>query len=836
MMWLKSLMRASCIGAISIAGAIATGHAQLLPEQDWIYISADRGQLSREAVTAISPRFDGEQLWALLWDRKQKNGPCAEIAPGGMPVQTGAPDLSLSEISELEQNLSIIDETLSDKGYELNLHKPSVPLGADPILGQGRYRQYRGGVPSRNQYVFCELGPVEAPKRLYAEAVSARDGLLSVNQRWDKLETDAGRLFETTHGRLRDLRDGLLARYDLEDSPRDHIVKNRSSWAIENGVIQALAVRTVDEMVGFEYENLDDPEERPFFMPGKFDEPFAGGRYTPGEHLENFNTAALWWQVIEYLDPAPSDLEDLIIASATEEDFRAIIDETIDNYDGGGSTGMEMVFPQLMAAYATWPNLRFGKSEYIERWITDSFGKCIIVEMDENDAFKTTDFDLAPYTAKCLEIRASSNKRGWLGSVNFEVRFPYESEKDAASKNIDNLQIAVIDDNRSRETCYERLEEQRLGLGAPCLLVPGQYRDKNEAQPDPKKRDMSARAYFFEEQLVKQGETFRARLILAAIPPEPTDKRDNPDDWKIPDQHTAELRVSLDLTGIEKGLAGENRMTSSFARKVGLAPLSAPADKLQMGIDRGIFEGDRMPVSPEIVNSVVGSTTNMMNFEDDAGNSIGIILDDPNALTGGETGAFTAQATGEVADGRSVFQNPDVDTVLTIRESEDEGITYDLVANVCLNTIQNMMMWQEADFCAGGEKREIKLFGNLPFPKYWINDNRLSVYETAAYRDLRNLRQERIAQRFGAAGIPLPPAGGNDGANTNNSRNGNDNVSTGGGAPRPGTCTVRDLAGACDCSCVAKACLTKKQESGTLTPQESSCRLSCGKKWNQCVP
>ena len=177
-----------------------------------------------------------------------------------------------------------------------------------------------------------------------------------------------------------------------------------------------------------------------------------------------------------------------------------------------------------------------------------------------------------------------------------------------------------------------------------------------------------------------------------------------------------------------------------------------------------------------------------------------------------------------------------MDTVLTIKESEDEGITYDLVANVCLNTIQNMMMRQEVDFCASAEKREIKLFGNLPFPKYWINDNRLSVYETAAYRDLRNLRQERIAQRFGAAGIPLPPAAGSAGADTENSGNGNDNTSTIGGSPRPGACTVRDLAGACDCSCVAKACLTAKQASGTLAPQESSCRLSCGKKWAQCTP
>jgi len=127
------------------------------------------------------------------------------------------------------------------------------------------------------------------------------------------------------------------------------------------------------------------------------------------------------------------------------------------------------------------------------------------------------------------------------------------------------------------------------------------------------------------------------------------------------------------------------------------------------------------------------------------------------------------------------------------------------------------------------EQLSFDVEGAVAFPSLLRDEPGFQGFSTQAYEEYKDLRIARLGL---AAGGTLPGTGGDGGPGSP--------AAGGGGIDSAGSdpmaCSVRGADGACDCSCSGKACFERRKAADRLSRQESSCRLTCGKRWMECAP
>ena len=214
----------------------------------------------------------------------------------------------------------------------------------------------------------------------------------------------------------------------------------------------------------------------------------------------------------------------------------------------------------------------------------------------------------------------------------------------------------------------------------------------------------------------------------------------------------------------------------------------------------------------------------------------------------GEIGTFDVQAVYGFGE-KIGLQDPGKPSKMEITQNDPEALVYEVELNVCAYTAAQAAASAFAnkrfDPCQDGERLTYKIENSVAFPALLPGIvSQTGAFEageqTQALKDYQNVRLARLGlpQAMNAAydgdtvGAPSP----DDNSPENNFPS---TGSQSGSGPANGVaraCFVRDPGGSCDCSCDAKVCLEAKQTAGAAIASETSCRLTCGKKWNACTP
>ncbi|MFN3211992.1 MAG: hypothetical protein ACE37M_02695 [Henriciella sp.] len=556
------------------------------------------------------------------------------------------------------------------------------------------------------------------------------------------------------------------------------------------------------------------------------------------QNEEETKGALIRYLIEVHLEDDWSHLPKILEAATDTDNPVSAIHQYIDEQDGDLYRGLEHAFPSFVAYHGSRGFSEFKGRVNPSKWLSDAFGDCPEVIINEVERSQSRTVEILPFAARCFTIRYEAKHAGWKGDMQVRAQIANGQAGDDRIDDVFFSGAANGENNivKSLRDCKSSIDS---GHETRCIYIPS----------TPPSRDETGVLQTFYNQPLERKSPDDKRWTVVLVSYVPTDVR--PGGVESRPGVNVELTWSLDavigepgdLADMGDGSPGEfdlmdmSTATVDHGSKVGLAPISTSGKTPDFSWTN-IFEGMASPVSDEIMQGAGATLDMMLSIVDDVGDGFGYIVTDPTVLKPGFTGETDAVIPFVSKDGYIGIPDDDYNGAIEIIENTRDTLYFTADEGFCMvpaADLPQMIAKNIDDICEYGERVTAKGQGTLAFPPTRRSDTALEPQETETYHGLVKLRMAAINSRFGGALSPIstPPIPGQNGPAPSDGRD--DTVITGGTQP-PGTCSVRTTSGACDCSCSAKVCLESKQSRGTLAPQESSCRLSCGKKWKQCTP
>lgn len=520
----------------------------------------------------------------------------------------------------------------------------------------------------------------------------------------------------------------------------------------------------------------------------------------------DYQTNGFWFHVIErYLDGDPKGLHPLyrsMTGAAVARNATGLVDRWLDSVDGK-LDGLEHVYPQFLAEYASWPAHRFEGRMPDHRWLKLGFGGCHEIEIRPGAGSAAATLPLAEYAGACIRLRV--NPADALLRPDIQLRVTGQNDA------VDDIYLgwaagADFKDAPQSRDCYEHVERSgRRGGSAPCLLTPRDGISGGRYQ-----------RYFYLPEIVQAGPREPTEFLLVAtwVPGEIRDARR---DFRIEE---IEITASIDSGGVSTGAGDKTPATTDYASKKGRAPVDAEGETAPGEATlRDVFTGDvaRMPDLPAgmaqaVDRRIEGSVTVAAEAEGARGAQVTFFFEEPLEIGHeGPLKVFAASANGA----RTGVQNPDEDSRLVIEAYTGETLRFRGVAQVCEGGMAALMgAGKGAELCRIFPPRRYEVSGAIAFPTARNTEARLRrPPESEAYRNYQDIRLTRLENRLGLPGAIT-------------GEEGPDATSGAGGGTQMGIGRERVAPAVPGCDC---GCASPDRDSGDL-----ECKLLCGRAWKQC--
>ncbi|MEO1660455.1 MAG: hypothetical protein AAFR51_05670 [Pseudomonadota bacterium] len=815
----KGLIAALAVAVGGMLGAVAE-------EKTFYTVRADPTLASENVAASSNPQIAEQDFWTAAEPLVKSEGYCKNAGDPG-PVRVTEMNFDTIFVAMIERAMANAMPWFEEEGF--------YPFGSTTL--DVRDPKAPAGIP-----VFCTLNASAASKwdgRLRAGFFDfdaqfeqpSRAVIWAQRPLSDKERTEYQRVFYSAARIMAEMWEfGVRAgRQNPEPPP---------SW-LGQAVLDAMAIAALEPRGRLDFDNYDDIEMRLPFLQGNYADRL--NIFLQDETQSGFDEsrgALIRFLIEDHIDKGWNKVDGLLESTINEPDTMDALNRFVDANDGELYRGLQHAIPSFMAHQASLVYDTYQGKVKPETWLEDSFGECPEVKVDEVVRSQTRTVEILPYAARCFIVRFEANHAGWTGEAQVRTKVSGGQAGDDRVGDIFFSGAAMGNDdlNRPIATCAELIEADDV---LRCLMVPS----------TPPSRDEEGVLQSFYNTPLERESPDDKRWTIFLVSYVPTDTR--PGGVESRPGVNIELTWSLDAVIGEPGdladmgdgapggfeLMDMSTATVDHGSKVGLAPIST-SGKTPDYSWTNIFEGMASPVSDEIIQGAGATMDMMLSIVDATGDGFGYIVTDPNVLAPGFTGKTDAVIPFVGKDGYVGIPDDDYDGAIEIIENTRDTLYFTADEGFCMvpaDELPKMIAQNISDFCEYGERITAKAKGTLAFPPTRRSDTALEPQETETYRGLVELRMAAINSRFGGALSPISnPA--SPGQNGSAPSSGGDDTLIVGGTPRPGSCSIRSADGACDCSCTAKLCFAEKQASGTLLPQESSCRLSCGKKWNQCAP
>lgn len=791
--------------------------------QDQFYTVRTDPTLSDDHVAASNPQIDDKPFWVAAERFVNSYGFCKRATDEG-------PD----RVNTL--NLSEVYSQISVAGFGENLGW---------FKAQGLYPFGNIGLEiddpraPRDYPIFCTLSPNTTPERkdglrplFYDYDLNANDTkavFMATVQASEETLSDRRRIFLGTGwalGRLWEF--GSRIQADVEAAP---------PWLLV-GAVDALAVVSTDAAGRLYHEDYDDIRNRLPFLAGDYSERLTNVKDEEGE--DQSRGAFVRYLIEHQMSDDWQKLQPMLAAAGEDEFPVAAVHDFVNANDGDLLRGLEHAFPSFAAYQASLGfDAPYNEAVSAKRWLDDSFGGCRDVTIDETVITTKEVFKILPYAASCFVLRIEAKHASWHGDLQIRLK---QKDGRPGDDRIDDVILSAAGRGKgsldqSETACFVNVENSS-GI-KHCIYEPSSQGEDED--------DNLQRLHYFPVDERKPGEKPWAVVLVSYVP-----KNDRLRTAARRPALDVELTFSLDavigdpgdLADMGSSSSGEFELmdmsTASIdhGAKVGLMPIGT---KLPGGVDtswRSIFEGTATSIDGGILEGALASFDNVIQFVDDAGDGFGFMVTDPSVLKPGFTGSTTAIVPFAGKDGYISMPDPEFQGKIEIIENTEDTLHFTAEEGFCMVPMSEwprLMQETNPDLCEFGERVTAKGKGALAFPPLRRSDTKLEPVETEVYRGLRELRQAKINQTF-AFNPQATPQSDPGTINRPGPATPNRTNDAGGVGPLPNMCSVISASGSCDCSCEAKACFDSKTTSSTLTPRESSCKLTCGKRWRECGP
>jgi hypothetical protein len=848
---------AAHLGA-TVAAAIGLvtpqSYAQDFHINDWVYISSvhPKGHTFLQgpykeapnslelfypfmASNAYPGALNGNALWCYS-SRELGPDKIKELGPRNDIKKTGRYSLETSVIDDLLSNLKRDAKWMVSGGQSFGpvytyATGPRYNFIDIPILG---YSLDPAG--DRVNYVGCSPG-------LNFMAVNAQHSTEGSNfmtigenvgdARDKPMVLDLMPMHELIHVHQNNYAPYKLAKYDRR--------KTGMSWLIE-GTADAVAMHRVHTLHGGHKAALrkigsySDKYYRRFYLlrnyniPLNFEQPnsslYALSDWAVVQAIDKrmwnalaYETNGFWFHIIErYLKKDAGKFTDLFgqLDTLATENVTQQVDLFLNKYDGDAQQGLEHVYPQFLAEFTNWWDVRTNKRISERKWLNAAYNGCKTFDLTTTQTHDTQPFDVSDYAGKCVDITIDSAAAQRLNDVQLIVA--------GADQSSDEIYIGmsrISGTKRGTTTCFDIVEARGTST-APCLIDPYQGFANWKGGTATAKQTL-LRSFNVTDIQGVAGQDIKIRMVVVRVPAKHYDVV-----GKLK-RKTLDLSVSLDLAALtpKAGLKPKKRAVMTYGARQDEGAVSPDGDVDVM--DATLEDALRGRVG---TTGVPGGQSSVLNQlisvelidENETNFSVGFILQE--ALTEGMTGPVKVIGVmGErKINGAQVvsFQDPDYESRLEILDYNEATLRIEGQVNVCAGP-QSLLFKEGADLCRDGERLSFGVDGAVAFPTLVNGQSQFSIYSTLSYEAYKDLRMARLQMDPRAAAIGVGPV---TGVAPNQS-------GEAGGTPSA-VCRILAPTGSCDCSCDAKTCFASKTADQSLSGQEKSCRLTCGKRWQSC--
>ena len=558
--------------------------------------------------------------------------------------------------------------------------------------------------------------------------------------------------------------------------------------------------------------------------------------------LLGYKTNGFWYHVVErYLDGKPARLKPLYrgITFHGRHPTR-VVDRFLDSVDGGAMKGLEHVFPQFLAEYASWWQHRFDHPMPESKWERIGFGGCETARLTPEKPSAVLHLTMAEYAGRCLKVTISPDAAKLVPDLQIRTQ---ATDNGADEIYLGQVSARNLADARLDRDCYEIASRHLVSKPAPCLVRPTQ--GVSGGAPD------LSRFFTLFELKNASGKPVELEFVAARVP---QDMHEVEDDLPM---REIDVALSLDFATSNQSASATGSGSAATGKQAAGRP-AVPDYGAKNGRQRMMPHGDtsfldatprdflagRVNYVPEMAAASldrqiaveVGEETKTRSDAKDSYARVTFILDE--SLVPGETGPVKVMAmTGSGAGGGATgYQDPDRPSRLTILEYSDEALRFEGVAHVCEGTIAEMASMASAGpnatLCDVLERNTYRVSGTVAFPKLRNGIARLQSHDTEAYLDYVDLTfgprsraspttfSDMLQALVPPNAAPAPSQGTGTGAVPDADET----------AEAPGQCRPRLTGGACDCSCRARAC-----QKDHPAEAELECQVVCAARWRGCA-
>jgi len=600
----------------------------------------------------------------------------------------------------------------------------------------------------------------------------------------------------------------------------------------------AMAWAALENANRLDFSDYKNIEQRFPFLQGNYADRLSAYSYKDTKSgLDETGGALIRYLIEDHMQGGWESLYGLLRSSITDGDVMDSINTFVNNNDGDLYRGLQHAFPSFVAHQAS---LAFDQyKDYVspDVWLKDSFGDCQDVSLSDQDFDQTKTVEILPFAARCFVVYHEARSSGWNGEIQLRTQLANAQPGD---DRIGDVFISIAGSGKTSLDTPEYICNAVIQGGDTqrCLLIP--------STPPSRDAEGQLQTYYNQPLESKSPKDKGWTVYLASYVP--TDVR--PGGVESRPGVNVELTWSLDAVLTDPGdLVDVNQPSGEFelidmstavidhGAKVGPSPIAA---KRAAGVDvswRSIFDGSASPIDGRLIDNAMSSFDTAFQFIDEAGDGFGVFLD-PAVLQPGYTGPTDAIIAFAGQDGYLSAPDPQYQGKIEIIENTKDTFHFSIDEGfrmLPMSEWPRLLQESNPDLCKVGKRVSAKGKGALAFPPTRRSETLPDPTPSETYEGLQLIRRAAINERFGGA-LPTLNAPNQQGRAGDPVPASDQNRPVGiqGGTPAPGICQVRNTAGGCDCSCAAKSCLQTKQDSGSALPQETSCRLTCGKKWSQC--
>lgn len=530
-----------------------------------------------------------------------------------------------------------------------------------------------------------------------------------------------------------------------------------------------------------------------------------------------YETNGFWFHIIErYLRKDAgkfTDLFDRLDTLSTQNTTRQV-DNFLDKHDGKTLKGLEHVYPQFLAEFTNWWEVRTAKKISEEKWLKIAYSGCAKFDLTTSKTHEMKSLDISDYAAKCVDIKIDSEAAQRLNDVQFVVA--------GANQSSDDIYLAmsrIVGTKRGTTTCFDIVESRGIST-APCLMDPHQgFANWKGGAATPQRTLL--RTFNVTDLQGVNGQAISLRLVVVRVPAKHYDVVGKLNRKKL------DLTISLDLASLKpkSGSKPKKHAVMKYSARQGEGPVSPDGDTsiFDATLDDALRGNVATFGVPGLKSQALNQLIEVELIDDDDTNfAVGFFLQE--TLKVGVTGPVKVIGVlGErKINGSQVvsYQDPDYESTLEILENDEATLRIRGQVNVCAGPLSALLN-EKADLCKTGDRLSYSIESAVAFPTLVNGESDFSLYSTPSYEAYKDLRMARMGMG--------PRQGSNSGSpNQVGGRSGN-----AGGTPGP-VCSVIAPTGSCDCSCEAKTCFGRKTVNQSIRPQEKACRLTCGKRWKSC--